>query len=158
MQTGIVVFDYTAWSVRYPELSAWVAEPLAQQYFNEACLYCDNTACSPVQYIEQRSPLLGMLTSHIAALNAPLGGQPSSKLVGRIKQAVEGSIQVESQMDYPAGSSQWYMQTKYGAAFWQATVQYRKFRYVPGPERNFNAYGNIGFTFCHDQIGVLWLK
>ena len=33
---------------------------------------------------------------------------------------------------YPPGSAQWWQQTKYGAAFWAATSQYRGMRYVPG--------------------------
>ena len=132
---GVVAFDYPAWAARYPELSASVSQPLAQQYFNEAQLYCDNTPCSPIRDDSiggQRALLLNMLTAHIAALNAALNGQPSSPLVGRIGRASEGSVSVQAQMDMPAGSPQWYVQTRYGAAFWQATAQYRSMHYVPG--------------------------
>ncbi|NKI68956.1 DUF4054 domain-containing protein [Collimonas pratensis] len=144
---GVVAFDYTAWSVRYPELASSVAQPLAQQYFNEAQLYCDNTPCSPIRDASvggQRSMLLNMLTAHIAALNAPIGGQPSSSLVGRISNATEGSVSVATQMDLPAGSPQWFAQSKYGIAFWQATSQYRTMHYVPGPVPVINPYGRFG--------------
>jgi hypothetical protein len=76
-----------------------------------------------------------MVTAHIAALNAPIGGQPSSPLVGRINNATEGTISVQTQMDYPAGSAQWFVQTKYGAAYWAATAGFRTMRYLgPGQQ------------------------
>jgi hypothetical protein len=133
MTGGVVVFDYSAWALRYPELASSVTQPLAQQYFDEAQLYCDNTPCSPVQNLPQRAVLLNMLTAHIAALNAPFSGQASSPLVGRIGSATEGSVSVQTTLDMPAGSAQWFAQTKYGLAFWQATAQFRTMHYVPGP-------------------------
>ena len=81
--------------------------------------------------------LLNMLTAHIAALNAPLGGQPSSPLVGRVSNATEGTVTVATDNQYPPGSVQWYQQTKYGAAFWAASAQYRTAIYAPGPRRSF---------------------
>jgi len=130
---GVVAFDYTAWSARYPELAAFVAEPMAQAYFNEAQLYCDNTPCSPIHDDSvggQRSVILNMATAHIAAINAPLNNQPSSPLVGRISNATEGSVSVQTENLYPPGTVQFWQQTKYGAAFWAATTQFRTFRYV----------------------------
>lgn len=132
MMCGVVVFNYATWSARYPEFSS-VQQAKAQQYFNEAQLYCDNTACSIVTDLCERAILLNQLTAHIAALNAPVNGQPSSPLVGRISGATEGSVSVQAQMDVASGSAQWFNQTKYGAAFWQATAQYRSMRYVRGP-------------------------
>ena len=142
MDNGVVVFDYTAWSVRYPELAASVSAPLAQQYFNEAQMYCANTACSPVPYdatqptvFWKRPMLLNMLTAHIAALNASLGGQPSSPLVGRISSAGEGSVNVSTELEGQLQGRSWFAQTKYGLAFWQASAQYRAARYVANPAR-----------------------
>ncbi|PVX61241.1 DUF4054 domain-containing protein [Paraburkholderia unamae] len=133
---GVVTFSWGDWSARYPELATSIYEALAQLYFNEAQLYCDNT---PTSLIRDTSPggerelLLNMMTAHIAALNAPLNGQPSSPLVGRISGASEGSVSVQSQNDYPPGTVQWYQQTKYGAAFWAATMKYRTMLYTRGP-------------------------
>jgi hypothetical protein len=140
---AIVAFDYVAWSARYPELSASVAQPLAQAYFNEAQLYCDNTVASPI--IDDtvggvRSMLLNMVTAHIASLNAPIGGQAASPLVGRISSATEGSVTVAIENQYPPGTVQWWQSTKYGAAFWAATQQYRKMAYFPGTPRNMDPY------------------
>lgn len=138
---NVVSFDYSSWALRYPELAASVPQPLAQQYFNEATLYCDNTPCSIVTDLTMRAMLLNMVTAHIAALNAPLNGQASSPLVGRINTATEGSVSVGTQLDMPPGSAQWFAQTKYGLSFWQATAQFRSMRYVPGPVPITNPWG-----------------
>lgn len=132
---GVVAFSYADWSAMYPELAASVSQPQAQGYFYQAQLYCDNTPTSLITDTSrngEREMLLNMMTAHIAALNAPLNGQSSSPLVGRISGATEGSVSVQTQMDMPAGSAQWFNQSKYGAAFWAATAKYRTMRYVPG--------------------------
>ena len=66
-----VVFDYSLWSLSYPELSGSVKAALAGAYFTEATLFLDNTDRSRVTDLGQRGMLLNMLTAHIAALNAP---------------------------------------------------------------------------------------
>lgn len=140
-----VVFDYAGtWSIRYPELAAFVSSDLAQLYFNEACLYVDNGDCSRIQDIPTRTMLLNMVTAHIAALNAPLNGQPSSPLVGRISSATEGSVSVST--DYAApGSAAWWSQSKYGAAAYAAMAPYRTFRYAPRPVPYPMPYGFPGW-------------
>lgn len=137
----ITVFDYSAWSLRYPDLASQVAQPTAQLYFNESELYCDNTATSIISNDSERAIILNMLTAHIAFLNAPLGGQPSSPLVGRIANATEGSVSVTAEMNVPDGSAQWFAQTKYGASAWQALAKYRSMQYRRGPVRRANPWG-----------------
>jgi hypothetical protein len=144
---GVVVFSYADWIAMYPELANSVTQPTAQMYFFQAQLYCDNTPTSIIRDTSpggEREMLLNMMTAHIAALNAPINGQPSSPLVGRITNATQGSVSVATQMDMPPGSAQWYNQTKYGAAFWAATAKYRTMRYVPGPQpfRRGAGFGN----------------
>jgi hypothetical protein len=131
---GVATFNFATWCSIYPELAMSVPMAQAQAYWYEATLYCDNTPQSLIRDVRQREVLLGMVTAHIAALRAPLNGQPSSPLVGRISSATQGSVSVQTQFDVPAGSAQWFAQTKYGAAYWQATTQYRSMRYVPGPQ------------------------
>lgn len=128
----VAVFNYAAWSNRYPELSG-IDAMLAAAYFDEAGLYLDNSdtsvvPCDPVTY-QPRLALLNMVTAHIAEINRPGGSQ----LVGRINSATQGSVSVSADMGPPSGSSAWFNQTKYGAAFWQAAAPYRTFRYVPPP-------------------------
>lgn len=127
MADGVVSFDYATWVARYPEFVG-VAEPLATLYFTEAGLYLNNTPTSVVCDLDRRALLLNMLTAHIAALNAA----DASSLVGRISSATEGSVSVSAEYNVP-GTAAWFAQTKYGAAFWQATVAKRAFRYVPPP-------------------------
>lgn len=138
--SGVVSFDYGVWAMRYPELAGSVVQPLAALYFAEATLYCDNTACSPIEDLGVRALLLNMATAHVAALNAPVNGQAPSPLVGRINSATQGSVTVQAQNDYPPGTVQWWQATRYGAAFWAATQQYRTARYVPGHKRSMQPY------------------
>jgi len=152
---GPVTFDWQWWSLRYPELSEWVSPGMAQNYFDIATLYLDNndggvptsaqndlwwslglmgypSVGIPVQNIKSRQILLGLLTAHIAALNAPLNGNAASTLVGRITSATEGSVSVSVAYPEVAGA-EWFNQTRYGAMFWTATKQYRTAQYFPGP-------------------------
>jgi hypothetical protein len=130
--TGIVVFSYSQWQFRYPELAAFVPAGMAAAYFAEAGLYVDNSPCGIVTDLGRRALILNMLVAHLAALNAPLNGQPSSPLVGRISNASEGSVSVATALTVP-GSAEWFATTKYGLAAWQALAPYRTARYVPGP-------------------------
>lgn len=128
---AIVVFDINAFRERYPEFDT-VSDTLLNAYFVEATVYLDNTDCSPVQDDAVRAVYLNMLVAHIAALNSGVGGKKPSGLVGRISSASEGSVSV-STGDVPVSqASWWYLQTPYGAAYWNATAQYRTFKYVPG--------------------------
>jgi len=129
----IAVFNYTAWTTRYPEMGA-VSEEQAALFFSEAGLYLDNTDCSPVQDVTRRLMLLNMLTAHIAALSGALdpSGQPSGT-VGAVSSATEGSVSVSFDLGLSPGTAPWYRQTQYGLAFWQATKGLRSAVYVPGP-------------------------
>ncbi len=130
---GVVTFVYATWWARYPELGAWVGPAQAQQYFNEACLYLDNTGCSRVQDASPggaRATILNMLTAHLAKLNAPINDEPPSGLVGRVASAGEGSVSVSTDFAVP-GTAAWYAQTPYGASAWQALAPYRMACYVP---------------------------
>lgn len=141
MTTPAVTFDYAVWVARYPEFSA-VSEPLATAYFGEAGLYCENVTSNPAFPAGVLPTLLNMLTAHIAWLNAPRDangnpastGQPAPNLVGRINSAAEGSVNVGLEWKGSGSPSEdWFTQTKYGAAFWQASAQFRTARYVAHP-------------------------
>ena len=129
---GVVVeFNYQAWIARYPEF-AQVPNVVAQLYFGEATLYHANDGSGPVSDLMTQTSLLNMLTAHIALLNSPdAQGNPPSPLVGKVQSANEGSVSV-SVLYNPTNPEQWFSQTKYGAAYWAATAQYRTFRPVRG--------------------------
>lgn len=130
MMEGVVDFDPAAFLARYPEFTSIAAA--LPGYFVEATIYLNNTPASIVQDLTIRALLLNMLTAHIAALNGGVSGQPASPLVGRLNQASEGSVSVSADMGAVSANAAWFLQTKYGAAYWQATSAYRRFSYVPG--------------------------
>jgi len=131
MTTGVVTFDPTAFVARFPEFAAVTADTLTA-YFNEATLVLDNTDASAVQQIEQRTPLLWLLTAHLAALYSGVNGQTPAQLVGRINNASEGSVSVATDYGTQPATAAWYLQTKYGAQYWQMTASIRAMQYVPG--------------------------
>ncbi len=114
-----VSFDYENWITRYPEFSNVVAT-LAQMYFSEATMFCPNDGSGPIDDPGQQTIVLNLLTAHIAKMNAQLGDCESEQSVGRINSATESSVTVQLQYDVPAGTPQWYAQTKYGAQAWTA--------------------------------------
>lgn len=143
---AIVVFDYAGFIARYPEFGQ-VPQARCQAFFDEAGLYLRNDGTSPVRGDTSQRLLMNMLTAHIAALNAqaPGGAGQANTLVGRIESATEGSVTVGTSNDYPPGSAQWFQQTKYGAAFWQASAQYRTMHYIPAIGHGVGgAYGSVG--------------
>jgi hypothetical protein len=126
---AIVVFDPAVFVLRYPEFST-VNTQLLGLYFGDAGMYLDNSN-SGIPQLDVRASLLYMLTAHITALNAGVNGEAASPLVGKITQATEGSVSVTSEYATNMPSSMaWFTQTRYGAAFWQASARYRTFRYV----------------------------
>jgi hypothetical protein len=125
---AVVVFDEVAFKARYPEFNA-LTSPVLAAYFTEATIYLNNTETSPVTDEAQRAILLNMLVAHIAFLNS--SSSANSGLVGRIASATEGSVSVTTDVGPMTGSQAWFMQSRYGAAYWQATAPYRTFRYAP---------------------------
>ena len=124
-----VVFNLAAFQARYPEFSGVSGANLGA-CFVEATLYMSNSDSSPVQDLTRRTLLLNMLTAHIAYLGGALSADGQPLPVGRVSSATEGSV--TAQLEYaPPGTQAWFVQTGYGAAFWQATQNLRCFRYIP---------------------------
>ena len=136
---GVIVQpDYTGFTTRYPQFGVSGSQPVSSDlytlYFSEAGLYQNNEGGGPINNSTRALQLMQMLVAHIAFLNtAPGTGGDASPLVGRVSNATEGSVTVGTTNEYPPGSAQWFQQTKFGAAWWQATAQYRTMRYRPGP-------------------------
>lgn len=122
-----VVFDKARFQTAYPEVRA--ADAQLEMWFAQAESLLDNTGRSIVKKPEEREMLLFLLVRHVAALTerAAQGG-----LVGRIASAAEGSVSVSADMGAVGGNAAWYLQTPYGATYWQLTAKYRRFRYVSG--------------------------
>lgn len=135
-----VAFNYQTWIARYPEFTATVKADLAQEFFNEATIYHRNDGGGPVSNAAIQSTLLNIATAHIAQLAVGTAKKPASDIVGRITTAGEGSVSVSTEMQVPPGTAQWWNQTKFGAAYWAATAQYRTMRYLRGPVRPINPF------------------
>ena len=127
-----VVFNPAAFKAAYPEFSA-VPDATLNGYFVRSQLFLANEDC-PVQDEAKRLQFYWLLVAHIAQLSGALnpGGVPGP--VGRTSSATEGSVSVSLEFNATMGAS-WFVQTSYGAAFWQATAYLRSFRYVARPTR-----------------------
>lgn len=140
--TPVVTFDQQVFLARYSEFAA-LTLPMLQAYFAEAGDYFENAARNPTSSDPAHMlRLMNMVTAHIAWMNAPRDatgnpattGQPASPIVGRINSASEGSVSVGAEYNTSGSPSEaWFLQTKYGAAFWQATAQYRTALYSARP-------------------------
>lgn len=130
---AVVVFDAANFKIRYPEFSE-VADLVLSARFDEATLYLSNTDVSPVQDITRRTVLLYLLTAHIATISGVLNADGKPGPVGRVSSATEGSVSIDLEFNAP-GTAAWFMQTQYGASFWQATSSLRGFRYISQPTR-----------------------
>lgn len=142
MAAGEVAFDLSEFRAQYPEFAA-LDDAVLLRMWDWANLYLCNHANSPVPNLARRKVLLYLLTAHCCALwygqqpgnqqgggtTAPAGGGIMSS-PGRISSASEGSVSVS--LDYPTTpGGEWFTQTQYGAAFWQAVRSLIGFRYRP---------------------------
>lgn len=129
---AVVIFNVTLFREAYPKFSA-ASDSFLTLMFNEACLlYIDNTDASLVQDVSERELLIFMLVAHLAYLRGYGGSGDRDGLVGRISSAAEGSVSVSIENPGSNYASWWYMQSPYGANYWQATAPYRSMRYYPG--------------------------
>ncbi len=121
-----VVFDAVRYRAAYPEVQA--TDDQLAIWFAQAESLLNNTDCSMVGNLKEREMLLWLLVRHFGALHerAAQGG-----LVGRIASATEGSVSVSADMSGIGANAVWFMQTPFGASYWQLTAKYRRFRYVP---------------------------
>jgi hypothetical protein len=118
-----VVADFLTRYQEFAQLNT--AQPgILPLYFAEAGLYCRNDGGGPVKDAFTLTTFLWMLTAHIAAMNGGVNGQQPGQGVGRLSSVGEGSVHVSLEMKTP-GSAAWFMQTKYGAEYWQASLPYR---------------------------------
>jgi hypothetical protein len=116
----------------YPEFSA-ASNEFLQLMFDKACAqYIDNTDASIVKDVKERELLIFDLVAHLAFLRGYGGAGDRGGLVGRISSASEGSVSVSVENPGNNDASWWYLQSPYGADYWQATAPYRTMRYYPG--------------------------
>lgn len=144
---GVVTFDPAAFQVDYPEF-AGIDDGVLGRNFTRATLQLNNSCGSLVQDANQRELLLELLVAHITYINQGTNDgagnvNPPTGVVGRINAATEGSVSLASEYSAPPNDMQaYYLQSKYGAEYWNDTARFRTMRYV-GPQNN----GPIGPIF-----------
>jgi hypothetical protein len=135
-----VTFNYANWIAAFPQFSNVSESVVVNQYVPFALVYCPLDGSSPIVSCALLSAAFNLILAHVVQLLAGSTLQPLSPIVGRINSAAEGSVNVAAEMPGVTANSAWYMQTTYGAAYWQLLAPYRTMRYVPGRRRNFNPY------------------
>lgn len=136
---AVVVFDPILFYQAFPEFSN-VPENRLIILFGLAEGLLDNTDCSPVQDIEQRTLLFYLIVAHLLTLlgttqvdgsGNPLPGSGPSGTIGRTSSATEGTVSVSfSYKEATSTGEAWWQQTQYGAMYWMMTARWRSFRYI----------------------------
>lgn len=126
--SGVVVFDAAEFRELFPAISA--TDTQLAMFFKMAEGFLSNTECSIVTDLEERKYLLYQLTAHIAQLNANV--ESGNSVVGRVASASEGSVSISLDYGTMGNNERWYLQTPYGANYWQMTKRYRSFLYRLG--------------------------
>ena len=128
MTDGIVVFDIEEFRELYPAIQASDAQLMS--YFAVAETFLSNTKCSVVKNLDARKKMLYLLTAHIAAITQQAeSGNPT---VGRIASATEGTVSIGLDYGTMGNNERWYLQTPWGAMYWQLTKKYRSAVYRLG--------------------------
>jgi hypothetical protein len=133
---GVIQFDPAQFVIDYPMFTGIDAGVLGRN-FTRATLQLNNSCQSLVKDGNVRELLLELLVAHITELNQGTNDgagnvNPPSGIVGRIASASEGSVSLgNAEYAAPPNANQaYYIQTTYGAEYWQATAKYRTMRYI----------------------------
>lgn len=129
---GVVVFVAADFKTAFPEF-ATVADPALVLNFGLAELQLANTCKGRVINAVEREKLLNLLVAHITQLRNGANGVAPGGMVGRISSAQEGSVRADADMGTVVYGQAYYLQTQWGAMFWQATAKYRTAVYIPAP-------------------------
>ena len=142
----IATFSYSDWSTLFPEFSNVDQTQVTGPVLTMAQQYLANDGSGPVCKIEVQTQLLNLIVAHVAQLLYGSATQPTSGLVGPISSATEGSVSVATGLVVNT-SNQWYLQTKYGALFWQMALPYRLARYHPKITQQFQPVAAPGMPY-----------
>lgn len=145
---GVVVFVPGDFKAAFTSF-ATVSDGALQLSFNLATLQLNNSCGSRVCDANLRESLLNLLVAHITALKDGENGNPPAGIVGRVDKAQEGSVSVSTDMGTVVYGQAYYLQTQWGAMYWQATAQFRTAVYIPAPlvcaDLGVNGYPYGGF-------------
>lgn len=143
---GVVQFNAAEFVAQYPEFTG-ITNAAMLRAFNDAQFLLNNSCGSLVDDANLRLILLYTLTAHVLFIDAGTNDgagnvTPGQGIVGRIDNATEGSVSVSaSYNDNVTMSEAYFIQTKYGAKFWQQTAHIRTMTYVGPPSHGPNGPG-----------------
>ena len=140
---GVVVFDPTAFRAAYPEFAA-ISDGVLNANFALAQLQLNNSCGSKVCDANLRETLLNLVVAHITQLRNGSTVGPATGVVGRVSYAMEGSVAASVDMGPIVLGQAYWMQTQWGALFWNSTAIYRTFKYVPAPQACADGSGYYG--------------
>lgn len=126
--SGVVVFDPVEFRELYPTIQA--TDEQLEMYFEMAETFLDNTKCSVVKDLGARKRLLYLLVAHIATLAGQ--AEKGNNVVGRVSSATEGTVSIGLDYGTMGNNERWYLQTPWGAMYWQLTKKYRSAVYRLG--------------------------
>ena len=126
---GIVTFDPGLFIEAYPQFTE-VTQAALQNNFNAACLLLNNSYRSIVCDAPTRAQILNLITAHLTALLNGVWGQPPQGIVGRISNATQGSVSVQTEFKSDSEAASFFAQTQWGVLAWRALAIYRTFRYA----------------------------
>ncbi|MDS7935663.1 DUF4054 domain-containing protein [Acinetobacter sp. V91_7] len=124
--SGVVEFDLAKFRRLYPKIM--LEDEQLEQNFLKAEMLLNNTPKSCVTKIKEREMLLLLLVAHISMLQQRV--EDGNTATGRIASASEGSVSVSFDYGTLANNEKWFVQTPFGAEYWQLTAKYRSVRYT----------------------------
>lgn len=137
---SVVVFSFTDFVAAYPQFAS-LGPTILGNYFAMAGDFVNNTDCSIVPDCPPqaglRTHVLYLLTAHLATIFGTVNGQAPSGLVGRVSDATQGSVSVGTDLNIASQGAQFFLQSPFGFAAWQALAPYRTALYIAAPKRNF---------------------
>ena len=116
---AVITFDEAVFRAAYPEFSDVTTQTLSG-YWDAACVITGiNTDVSPVPE-NVRRVLLNMAVCHLATL-----AQRGDNISGILTSAHEGSVSSGYAAPPMTARNWWWLQTRCGAAYWEAMKPYR---------------------------------
>lgn len=140
-----VVFSYADFIAAYPVFNAVMSGQMTGYFAIASTLFGNNTV-NLNRFggdLTVMTAIMYAATAHVAWLQASRdvngnpstnGSQPPPGIVGRVSSASEGSVSVSSEWSKVDSSSEaFWIQTQYGALFWQMTAGVRTAHYLQNP-------------------------
>lgn len=125
---GVVVFDPAEFRDLYPSVKGTDAQ--LEMHFKFAVWLLGNNECSLVKDLDMRKHFLYLLVAHMATLDQRT--EEGNSVVGRVSSATEGTVSIGLDYGEMNDNARWYLQTPYGAKYWQMMKQFRSMLYLLG--------------------------